>query len=597
MVTAFKRTFWSCVTGMLVASGLYFPAIAAGEEQTLEIEEIIVTARKRQESAQEVPVPITALSQELRKSTIRDLTDLNGFAPNVSIGRDLSRSGGASINIRGISPTRSDDNSFDAPIGVMIDGIYLGSLAGQILENFDLERVEILRGPQGTLFGKNTVGGVVNVIRSKPTGEWGARFKVTGGEDGQQEVRGVFNAPIIEDKLAAKVFFTDMQFDGFIDNDFAGGEMPEKDYQNYGLNLLITPTDNFEANLTMEQFKDDSQGAAFLTNYNLAPGVAAAPADPRQQDLSGGFLSCTLFASGAIPQWNSDVPCRTSLSTPSSTSLDTKNPSSLEVDAYTLTMSLDLNDNFRLVSVTGYRDMDEDRKYDFDGTSSDHITIERNNVYDQISEELRLEGEWDNVSFVAGAYYWESEFTQDWVTGGNFWNFVNSLSGYDLSDNTWILGGALLPTDGDGNLDMNRGEVQAFLAGMTPLEGCLAEMFGNVRCDSRTPATGMGPGLIQELWEEQTTESLAVFVQVDWEFIEDWTLTAGLRWTDEEKDFIAGQAYLAPVENSFSRNFPAVADLKNDWQETSPKLGLGQRMTCWLTSRTRKGSIRAASLA
>ena len=147
----------------VVASGMVFPA-AYAEEQSLAIEEVVVTARKQEESSQDVPIAMTAISEQLENSTIRNLTDLNGFAPNVTIGEDGSRGGGgAVINIRGISPTRSDDNSFDAPIGVMIDGVYLGTLAGQVLENFDLERVEVLRGPQGTLFGKNTVGGVVTL--------------------------------------------------------------------------------------------------------------------------------------------------------------------------------------------------------------------------------------------------------------------------------------------------------------------------------------------------------------------------------------------------------------------------------------------------
>ena len=138
------------VAGAVVLTGTGFSIPALAEESNLAIEEVIVTARKREESAQEVPIAITAISEELTSSTIRDLTDLNGFAPNVRIDENGGRSNGASITIRGISPTRSDDNSFDAPIGVMIDGIYLGSLAGQVLENFDLERVEIMRGPQVT---------------------------------------------------------------------------------------------------------------------------------------------------------------------------------------------------------------------------------------------------------------------------------------------------------------------------------------------------------------------------------------------------------------------------------------------------------------
>ena len=133
----------------LVANIFTIPTFAQDSDNSnIRIEEIIVTARKVEESAQEVPVAITALTEELNRSSIRDLSDLNGFAPNVLISENGSRSGGASINIRGISPTRSDDNSFDAPIAVMVDGIYLGSLAGQILDNFDIERVEGLRGPQ-----------------------------------------------------------------------------------------------------------------------------------------------------------------------------------------------------------------------------------------------------------------------------------------------------------------------------------------------------------------------------------------------------------------------------------------------------------------
>ena len=199
-----------------IASAISLPAMAASERSAV-LEEVVVTARKQEESAQDVPIAITALTQELENSSIRNLQDLNGYSPNLVFENNGSRGGGgANINIRGISPTRSDDNSFDAPVAVVIDGIYLGTLAGQVLENFDLERVEILRGPQGTLFGKNTVGGVVNVIRSRPTGEFGGKFKLTAGDDGQQEARLVLNTSIT-DNLALKIFGTKIETEiGFI---------------------------------------------------------------------------------------------------------------------------------------------------------------------------------------------------------------------------------------------------------------------------------------------------------------------------------------------------------------------------------------------
>ncbi len=511
------------------------------EDSRAMLEEIVVTARKVQESAQEVPVAITAITAELEQSSIRNLTDLNGYAPNVTINRDGGRSNGANINIRGISPTRSDDNSFDAPIAVMIDGVHLGSNAGQILENFDIERVEVLRGPQGTLFGKNTVGGVVNVIRSRPTGEFGGRFKATVGENGQVELRGVFNTPIIEDILAAKFFVTRLDEDGYQKNITTGDDLPVKDYENYGTTLLWTPDDRFEATLTLERFKDQSQLNAYQTNYNLAPGVETPPTDNREKDLSLGSTTCALF-----PE-----TCRTSLDRPNHSENDTDNDADLETDALTLNMSYDLNDNMTLRSVTGYRDMTEWRIYDFDGASAPFITIERDNEYDQFSQELRLEAQWDRLSVIAGAYYWDSEFTQDWVTGGRFW--ATLFGGVAYTPSVWQL-----------------------CQGTNGLDGA----FAPIACDLGLP-NGVEPGgdVTQILYETQETTSVAFFTQVEYDLTDQLAVLAGIRWTEEKKHFVAGQSYLSNVERQWDRNFPGYADLKNKWTEVSPKLGATYRFT------------------
>lgn len=519
---------------ILAATGLSFSSSILAAE-SLEIEEIVVTARKLEESVQSVPVAITAISKELSNSTIRNLEDLNGFAPNVVIDADGSRSGGGGdITIRGISPTRTDDNSFDAPIAVMIDGIYLGSLAGQILENFDLERIEILRGPQGTLFGKNTVGGVVHVIRSRPTGEFGARLKATLGEDGQQEFRAVVNTSLIEDTLAAKFFMTTMEDDGLLSNRTTGGNSGEKDYQNYGATFLLTPNERFEALFTVEKFKDESQLNAYHTNYNLAPGVSAPPTDPNETDYSGGFSTCLNYAQA----------CRTSLATPGYAEADKENDAELDIDAYTLKLRYDLNENLSVVLVTGYRDLIENRIYDFDASSAPWITIERWNEYDQLSSELRIDGSWDDLTFTAGVYYWNSEFEQDWVTGDQFWATLFGAVAYDPG--LWGL--------------------------------CLAGVFAPIQCDSGLTQVAPGANVTQILYETQETRSIAAFAQADWTFTEDWTLTLGLRWTKEEKDFIAGQSYLSNEERQRLRNFPEYAVLDNTWIETSPKVGISYQL-------------------
>jgi len=503
----------------------------AEERQRAMIEEVVVTARKQEESVQDVPIAITALTQELQNGSIRNLSDLNGYAPNLVFGSDGSRGGGgANINIRGISPTRGDDNSFDAPIAVVIDGIYLGTLAGQVLENFDLERVEVLRGPQGTLFGKNTVGGVINVIRSRPTGELGGKFKLTAGKDGQQEARAVLNVGLGEN-TALKLFGTKINYDGFMKNITTGNNVADKDYSNVGATFRFSPTENFEALLTVETFSDEGTLDAYHTNYNTTPGLLPAPSSPAEGNYSGGFVTC--FALGA---------CRTSLETPEYSENDKDNVYRLDTDAITLNMTLDLNENLTLVSVTGRREVDEYRLYDFDASAAPMITIERDNEYEQTSQELRLDGNFDRVSFTAGLYYFNNEFVQDWYTGDIFWGSIVGLgNGVDLSD---------------------PGTLAACQAGLLPLP---------FLCDA-----GMSPttSINQILYEDQETTSTAVFAQMDYDLTDQLTLTAGLRWTKEQKDFVAGQAYLTSPDRQALRQFTDYAILSREWTEVSPKVGL-----------------------
>ena len=520
----------------------YTPSLSAQESNDSEsfgIEEIIVTARKIEESAQDVPVAITAITEELRKSNIRNLSDLQGFAPNVIIGNFGSRSGGANLNIRGISPPRSDDNSFDAPIAVMIDGVHLGTAAGQILENFDLERVEVLRGPQGTLFGKNTVGGVISVVRSRPTGEFGARLKATIGEDGQQELRAVVNFPISEGKVAGKVFATMIEDDGWLPNITLGKKVPEKDYQNFGLTLLFTPNDKFEATVTVEQFDDQSDLAAFHYSYNFATGVDTAPTDPRQVNTALATTSCAIYGA-----------CRNSLAIPSYAENDTNNDAALETDAITINASYQINENSQIVYVGSTRDTSEYRIYDYDGSSAPFITIERWNDYEQTSHELRFERQTDRSTLVAGYYFWNSEFTQDWVTGGEFWRTL--FGGVAQTPSLW-----------------------AACQGTNGLDGAFAPIACDLGIEGGIPAPGI---VTQILYETQETESEAFFLNYEYDISDKLALNAGIRWTEEWKAFKAGQSYLSNLERSRERNFPGYADLYQKWDEVSPRVGLTYRI-------------------
>ncbi len=503
------------------------PAIAQGERLT--IEEVVVTARKREESVQDVPISMTALTQQLQDSSVRNLADLNGYTANVNIGETTLRARGTNIQIRGVAASETQDKSHDSPIAVSIDGVFLGTSTGRNVENFDLERIEILRGPQGTLFGKNTVGGVINIIRSKPTGEFGGKVKLTGGRYGQQEFRGLVNFPIT-DTLAAKVFYTDIQADGHLKKT-GGGDGPKKDYQNYGISLRWNPTEQFEALLTAERYEDNSDLGASVS-WNFGPGVLAPPSAGSigLQDNSGGFLTCTIFGD-----------CRTSLSQADSFSASDQE-GEYENDVITLNLTYDITENLRFVSVTGNHDTPKDDYIsDLDASALDFISIDNDNTYEQFTQELRLEGSSDNVDWVIGAYYLDASYEQDWVTGGFFWGVA--AAALDLVNNGF-------------NADL-----------------CRAGVFAPLVCDTgSTPGQGLGPNFVQKLYQEQDTTSKAIFAQADYRVTDKLTLTAGVRYTDEEKDFVGYQSYLAPLARERVFNFPASTNLKNDWQETSIKL-------------------------
>ena len=280
--TIYKPHHIAASLGLAIGLGcLSAPVHAADGNASLQIEEVLVTARKRAESAQDVPISVTAITDALQDSSVQSFLDLEGLAPNVQIREGMMRAGGASITIRGIGYF-DDEKSLDSPVGVLIDGIYMGFTTGQLLDNFDLESVEILRGPQGTLYGKNTIGGVVSATRSKPTGEFGGKVSWGGGSFGRNNLKAIFNAPIIEDVLAAKLFVASVTNDGDKYNTTLKKDVNKQDYLNYGGAFLFTPNENLEVLLTVETFDDGSDNGA-PANFN---GLSV---DESQYNLDGQF--------------------------------------------------------------------------------------------------------------------------------------------------------------------------------------------------------------------------------------------------------------------------------------------------------------------
>ncbi|MDE0745264.1 MAG: TonB-dependent receptor, partial [SAR202 cluster bacterium] len=491
--------------GAWVSDGV---AVYASERSAI-LEEVIVTARKKDESIQDVPLAVTAITDQLREGSVRRLEDIQAFAPNLFINRTPGIASGAAITIRGVASLESD-KSFEPSIGVVMDGMFLGTSSGVLLDNFDIERIEVLRGPQGTLFGKNTTGGILNVIRTPVSlNEMGADLSLTAGSFGRQDVTGVVQIPIIEDTLGLKLFAAKIEHDGHVRNTTRGEDVGGDDKTNYGFTALWEPNDNFDLKVHYEIMKDNSVQGAY-TNRNKV-----------------GELACTLTQIGFDPANGCEINANDG---PDKTESDGENFSNNDYKTTIVTANYD-TENFLYTYIYSLRDMDEQNMQDFDGAPVHLLRMNFFNDWKQTSHEFRVTSQFsDKVQFIAGVYDWETDFEQRWDV-------------YDLFYQLSRLGHPVWAPGRDG----------------VPWEDDVAGNNG----------------------QNQVTTSTAVFASADWYVNDQWTLTAGFRWTEEEKDFVGGASapgYYPDRGETWPGIYnPYVANAK--WTETTPKLGVRYQPT------------------
>jgi iron complex outermembrane receptor protein len=387
----FKTPVKALSVAVVLAGGSTLPMAVNAQNEQLRLEEVIVTARKREESMQDVPVAVTSLSSELKRSSIRDLRDIQAFVPNIVIDAVGGLQGGAAIAIRGVS-YQEIDKSLDPGVGVLLDGVYLGTNAGQILENFDIERLEVLRGPQGTLFGKNTIGGAINIIRSTPTREFGGKVQGTLGEDGRQDIRGLLNLPLTE-KGGIKMWASKLESDGYIKNTTYNDDAGGQDYKNGGATVAYEFTDDFDLAFTYERTEDESEAGAWA-NFNKDTDFACLI-------TSGpGGDGCASGDPGSDEDHNS---------TNAPNDADTSN------DFYNLTLDYELAD-WALTSITGYINRNENTRLEYDSNRYEFLTAETDTNYEQYSQEFRIHGTIGDVELTGGLYYWYSEYDAGMIT-------------------------------------------------------------------------------------------------------------------------------------------------------------------------------------
>ena len=253
----------SHITRLLAVTGcLFLPlatqtAAAAQEDTTGKIEEVIVTAQYREQSIQDIPISISTLSgEELTAANIFDAASLAANIPGFSYGEFAP--GQALLSFRGVSS--SDDGAgLDNSVTLFLDGVYIGRNAGINFDMFDLERIEVLKGPQGTLFGRNAIGGAINVVTLKPTQEFQGKAAVTAGNEGILRYQAFVTGGLTEN-LSAKIVVNHREHDGFVRNKLLGIDVNDEDQTTFR-GQLLWEGDRSTWLLSADTFDDDRADA------------------------------------------------------------------------------------------------------------------------------------------------------------------------------------------------------------------------------------------------------------------------------------------------------------------------------------------------
>lgn len=395
-------------------------AAAQDAEDQGGLDEILVTARKREENAQETPVAITAMSGTMIEDRqIANVAQVASYAPNVNIqpvGNISGSSASLTAFIRGVGQT--DFNiTVDPGVGIYVDGVYVARSVGGLLDMADISNVQILRGPQGTLFGKNTIGGAIIVNTNQPSNDFELKLEAATGSFNRADFKGLVNIPI-SDTLAMRAVASYETRDGYQRRLFDGGRQGNKDSFSGRVAFKWTPTDAFTAILSGDvNIRREEQAAIYLIENRDSPdllqivttplGTVAFPSSNFSFNKLGlGAGQCGLPGQLAPVSNPNCVSSRWVTGDIDTTWAGGPNRSDFDLWGTNLTLEYDFGD-ITLKSISAYRDQKSVIEYDFDVTPHEVLQLTNNINLWQASQELQLNGSVfdDKLKFALGAYY------------------------------------------------------------------------------------------------------------------------------------------------------------------------------------------------
>jgi iron complex outermembrane receptor protein len=377
MMRTKPQTSHASTSNLFIALPLAAAIIGTAQPHASVLEEVIVTAQKREQSLQDVGVSVTAFTgKQLEQLGLDDAIDLVAQTP----GLEVSGAGGGTINsfsVRGV--TQNDfAASQESPVAVYIDEGYISLNSITNFSLFDIERVEVLRGPQGTLFGRNATGGLVHYITARPTQEAEGYVDFEIGEEGRQRIEAAISGGL-SDTVSGRLSGVYNKSDGLIDNDIGPDLMATDDYSVRG-QLLIDVSDDLSVLLKAQYADEDSVRGGY------AHTVAAAGefvADPTATDFFG---------------------YRDADNNPYTASNDFAGYTRAEVSEFMVNVEWTLGD-YTLTSITDYQDVEDAYGEDADASPADVYNYEQRNTVKQFSQEIRVNWEGETSKTVVGFYY------------------------------------------------------------------------------------------------------------------------------------------------------------------------------------------------
>ena len=507
------------------------PALAQDDDipDDVLIEEIIVFATRRAADVQDIPVAVTAITgQAIQDAGIKDVFDLQQYAPGLVVGQSQTTTT-SNFSIRGIG-TSSNNFGLESSVGLYVDDVYRSRQNSLVQELIDIEAVEVLRGPQGTLFGKNTPQGAINLRTVAPdVDDANAFVEVTGGDYGLLRVAAGSNFALTDNTAMRATLFSSTR-DGYVDQ-YGGGSDLFNDRDRFGarVQLAYSNNDNFDLRVIADYSELDETccvalsrvDSIFAKNYtdptSPIPGGLVAGSDFVLFGLGGTIFTADPLSQaqiGLIQQAAAGLGLPANGTIVPGTGFDAYTvalnslPNSTSEDAgLSVKFDWDFSDNLTLTSITAYRAFDTTSTIDADFTDVLLLNRQQQAQQTSLSQELRLSGTFgDRGTFVTGLYYFDQDLDNQRQTNGEPF-----LGPY---------------------IDAVEPAVPLVTNGVNGISGATSGLI---------PPAGTAfpfPNFANDDIKQQHT-SWAVFGQVDFPIGDNFLITLGARYTDESKDMTA----------------------------------------------------------